>query len=406
MTRVSATGNGGSALLPDPERRVRHYPVISVDDHLIEPRDLFDGRMPWQHVADAPRIVEDDDGQEAWLFEGNRYPNIGLNAVVGRPKEDWAMDPARFDQMRRGCWDIEARIADMDVNGVWASLCFPSLIAGFAGTNFSRAQDQDLGLACVRAWNDWHHEEWASPYPDRIIPLQIPWLSDPVLAADEVRRNAERGFKAVSFPENPAHLKLPSLHSDHWDPFLAVCEETETVVCLHTGSSAWTAVSSPGAPLEQFATMFPVNAMAAAADWVWARIPLRFPDLRIALSEGGIGWVPMLLDRLDYVLTHSGTGGDGRWDGDFSPSDALRRNFWFCTIDDPSTLAARYRIGVDHIMVEVDYPHADSSWPDTQELLARRFRDIPADEAALMTHGNAAELFRHPLPPADWMADA
>jgi predicted TIM-barrel fold metal-dependent hydrolase len=397
MTHVS--GLGTAALLPDPTARERHYTVISVDDHLIEPADLFSGRMPVALMNDAPRIVEDDSGAQAWLFEGNSYPNIGLNAVVGRPRDQWSMDAARFDEMRRGCWDVDARIADMDLAGIWASLCFPSLIAGFAGTNFSRAKDQDLGLACVRAWNRWHHEAWAGPHPERIIPLQIPWLSDPVVAAEEVSRNAALGFKALSFPENPAHLRLPSMHSEHWDPLLRACEETETVLCLHTGSSAWTAVMSPGAPLEQFSTMFPVNALAAAADWVWARIPLRFPRLKVALSEGGIGWVPMLLDRLDYVLTHSGSGGDNRWDGDLSPSEALRRNFWFCTIDDPSTLGARHRIGVDHIMVEVDYPHADSSWPDTQALLKQRFDGLPDDEVALMTHGNAAALFRHPLPP-------
>jgi hypothetical protein len=113
----------------------------------------------------------------------------------------------------------------------------------------------------------------------------------------------------------------------------------------------------------------------------------------------------MLLDRLDWVMDHSATGGDGVWAGDVAPSEALRRNFWFCTIDDPSTLAARHRVGVDHILVECDYPHADSSWPDTASLLADRFATVgvTADEAAAMTHLNAAALFDHPLPPEDWM---
>jgi predicted TIM-barrel fold metal-dependent hydrolase len=393
-------------LLPDPEPRRRRYPIISVDDHLIEPRDLFEGRMPARFAEAAPHVVEFEDGRQAWVYEGNLYPNMGLNAVVGRRKDMWTMDPTRFDEMRKGCWDIHARIADMDIAGVWASLCFPSLIAGFAGAVFSQSTDQELGLACVKAWNDWHHEVWAGTYPERVIPLQITWLSDPSLAAEEVRRNAARGFKALSFPELLVPLGLPSLYTGHWDPLLQACEETGTVICLHTGSSRWSAATSQGGPLELYTTLFPVNGFAAAVDWLWAGVPARYPRLNIALSEGGIGWVPMLLDRLDYIATHSGTGGGtggpGAWTGDVTPTEAVQRNFWFCMIDDPSTLGARERIGVDHIMVEVDYPHADSSWPDTQELLVERFAAVSDDHARKMTYENAAQLFRHQPPPEGW----
>ena len=186
----------------------RHV-IVSVDDHLVEPAHLFEGRMPAALVDAAPRIEVADDGTEAWLFDGRRHPQIGLNAVVGRPKDEWSMEPANFDDMRRGCWDPEARLADMDVDGVWASLHYPSLIAGFCGSNFSRCSDPDLGLACVRAWNDWHLDEWVGPRTDRFIPLQLPWLSDPEVAAAEVRRNAERGFRAVSFLEQPVDMGLP-----------------------------------------------------------------------------------------------------------------------------------------------------------------------------------------------------
>jgi predicted TIM-barrel fold metal-dependent hydrolase len=389
-------------LLPDPTARPRNFTIISVDDHLIEPPDLFVGRIPAALAERAPRLTERDGGAQAWLYEGNLYPNVGLNAVVGRPQAEWTMEPARFDEMRKGCWDIHARIADMDAAGTWASLCFPSLIAGFAGVVFSRSRDPALGLACVRAWNDWHAEVWAGSYPERIIPLQITWLMDPAVAAEEIRRNAGRGFKAVSFPENPANLELPSVHTNYWDPVLRACEETETVVCLHTGSAAWSPSRSPEAPLEQATTLFPVSGMVATAEWLWARVPLRFPDLNIALSEGGIGWVPMLLDRLDYVMAHSGAGGAGVWDGDLSPSEAVQRNFWFCSIDDPTALRVRDRIGVERIMVETDSPHADSSWPDTQDLLGERLGSLSPPEIDKITHLNAAKLFRHPLPPASW----
>ena len=187
------------------------------------------------------------------------------------------MEPARFDEMRPGCFDIDARVADMDLAGIWASLCFPSLVAGFCGSVFSRADDKALGLACMRAWNRWHPEVWAGTHPDRIIPLQLPWLDDVALAAAEVRDNAARGFMAVSFPEFPAQLGYPSIFTDHWDPFFAACQETGTVVCLHTGASAWAPLPSPGPPFELLPTVFPVNALLAAGEWLWSGVPVRFP---------------------------------------------------------------------------------------------------------------------------------
>jgi predicted TIM-barrel fold metal-dependent hydrolase len=222
------------------------------------------------------------------------------------------------------------------------------------------------------------------------------------VAAAEVRTNAARGFKAVSFPEFPAQLRLPAIYSRQWDPFFAACEETGTVVCLHTGSSQWAPIPSPSPPFELFPTLFPVNALIAASEWLWSGVPVRFPDLAIAMSEGGIGWVPMLMDRADYVLSHSASGTDStNWPSELRPSEVLRRNFWFCSIDDPSTVPMRHVIGVDHIMVESDYPHADSSWPDTQQVLTDAWGSLPDDELRAVAGGNAARLFRHPLPPQD-----
>ena len=232
------------------------YRIVSVDDHLIEPPDLFDGRMPAALAERAPHIVTGDDGRQAWVYEGGSYPNIGLNAVIGRPKHEWSMEPANFDEMRRGCWDIDARVQDMDLAGIEASVCFPSLIAGFSGAVFARSQDPVLGEACVRAWNAWHHEVWAGTHPGRMIPTQITWLADPLVAAAMVRENAELGFRALSFAEFPSKLGLPSLHGGHWDPLLAACEETETVVCLHTGSSSWAPVPSDDPPFELLPTLF------------------------------------------------------------------------------------------------------------------------------------------------------
>lgn len=299
--------------------------------------------------------------------------------------------------MRPGCYDVDARVADMDVNGVWASVNFPSQITGFCGRVFFGAVDADLGAACVRAWNDWLFEEWHQAHPERIVPLGIAFLADPAEAAAEIRRNADRGFTAVALPERPHAVGLPSLWDrGHWDPILEACVDTATVVCLHVGSSGMPPIP-PGAPALQLgATLFGQLSLAACAEWLWSGYPLRLPDLRIAMSEGGIGWVAMLLDRLENVVDRSGYGLG--WE--VAPAEVLARNFWFCTLDDPSTIDTRHRIGVEHIMVETDYPHGDGTWPDTQEVLRSCWGHIPTGELRKMCSENAAALFRHPLPAA------
>jgi predicted TIM-barrel fold metal-dependent hydrolase len=296
--------------------------------------------------------------------------------------------------MRRGCWDIEARIKDMDINGVWASLNFPSMVTGFCGRVFSQADDPELGLAVTRAWNDWFYEEWYLAHPDRIIPMGITFLSDPVIAAEEIRRNAERGFRSVTLPERPHRLGFPSIFTGYWDPIIEACVETDTVVSLHVGSSGMADMAPDGPNVQLGATLFGQMSLSACAEWLWSGYGMRYPELKIAMSEGGIGWVAMLLDRLDNIVDRSGYGIG--WD--IRPADVLKRNFWFCTIDDPSTIDTRYRIGVDHIMVETDYPHGDSTWPDSQAVIEKYWGHLPTEELRLLTHLNAARLYRHPLP--------
>ena len=381
--------------LPEPPPRTVKYTVISVDDHVVEPRHTFEGRLPAALQARAPQIVETSKGHEVWEFEDRRYTQVGMNAVAGRRPETVKLEPFRFDQMRPGCYDVDARVRDMDINGVWASVNFPSQITGFCGAVFFGIPDRELGAACTRAWNDWLFEEWYEPHPDRIVPLGITYLGDPRLASDEIRRNAERGFTSVTFPERPHAIGLPSLwERDHWDPIIEACSETGTVISLHVGSSG-VHEAPPGAPRQQLsATLFGQLAMTACAEWLWSGYPVRHPDLNIAMSEGGIGWVAMLLDRLDYIVDRSGYGRG--WED--RPAEVVKRNFWFCTLEDASTIDTRERIGAENIMVEVDYPHGDSTWPNTQLVLEKAWGHIPAGELRGMCSENAAMLYRHRLP--------
>jgi predicted TIM-barrel fold metal-dependent hydrolase len=382
--------------LPEPPPRDVKYTVISVDDHVVEPAHTFEGRLPAALQDRAPRIVETPEGHQVWEFEGGRYTQVGMNAVAGRRPETVKLEPFRFEHMRPGCYDVDARIADMDVNGVWGSVNFPSQITGFCGRVFFAAGDRELGLACVRAWNDWLFEEWHEPHPDRIVPLGITYLADPARAVAEIERNAARGFTSVTFPERPHNIGLPSLWDrDHWDPIIAACAATGTVISLHVGSSGLPAYP-PGAPsLQLGATLFGQQSLGACAEWLWSGYPVEHPDLKIAMSEGGIGWVAMLLDRLDNIIDRSGYGLG--WDD--RPADVLRRNFWFCTIDIPSTMSLREHIGIDHICLESDYPHADSTWPDTQLNAVAGLRDFTPTEVRKVTWENASHLFRHPVPP-------
>jgi predicted TIM-barrel fold metal-dependent hydrolase len=303
----------------------------------------------------------------------------------------------RFDDVRRGTWDIGSRIADMDVDGVYASLNFPSAL-GFGGVRLAMLDDPEFVLALVRAYNDWHLEEWAGFRPDRIIPCQIPYLFDADVAAGEIRANAERGYHTVTFPDLTHLIGLPSLSTDYWDPLWTACEETGTVVSIHACSGGMANKVDPNTSISSLGVFFGVaQSIQPAIEWVYAAIPERFPEMKICLSEGGIGWVVGLMDRLDH---ESARNVPGRWlQG--TPKELLLRNFVFCMLDDPTTLRLlRHEIGVERIVLETDYPHSDSSWPNSQEKWRRQLEGIPADEVERMAWRNASELFHHPVPAA------
>ena len=313
--------------------------LVSVDDHVVEPPHLFDGRLPAKYEDLAPQFITRDDGTNAWVFEGQQATNVALNAVAGRPPEEYGMEPTSFAELRAGCYDIDERVKDMDANGVLGSLCFPSF-PQFCGQYFARAEDKDVALAMIRAYNDWHIEDWCGSHPGRFIPCVLPVMWDAQALADEVRRTARMGAHAVTFSENPSKLGYPSFHSDSWDPFWAACSDENVVVCLHIGSSSQLVITAPDAPIDCLITLTPMNIVQAAADLVWSPVLRKFPDLKIALSEGGIGWIPYFLERIDYNYRrhHAWTGQDF---GDRLPSEVFDEHILTCFIDDKFGIASR-----------------------------------------------------------------
>jgi predicted TIM-barrel fold metal-dependent hydrolase len=365
--------------------------LVSVDDHLVEPPGLFEGRMPVKYAEAAPRVEHTSDGSDVWVFNDVVIPNVGLNAVAGRPKEEYGVEPTAFDEMRPGCFDVDERIKDMDAGGVLGSMNFPSF-PGFSGRLFAACEDKGLALAVVQAYNDWHIDEWCGRYPGRFIPMALPVLWDADLAAAEVRRVAGKGCHSITFTENPATLGYPSFHSDFWDPLWRAVVDEGVVVSIHLGSSGQLAVTAPDAPVDVMITLQPMNICQAAADLLWSRVIKEFPDIRFALSEGGTGWIPYFIDRLDrtYEMHHLWTGQDF---GDRLPSEVFREHFLTCFIADPIGVQLRHLIGVDNIAWECDYPHSDSSWPGAPEELAQVAADVPDDELAKISHENACRWY-------------
>jgi predicted TIM-barrel fold metal-dependent hydrolase len=365
--------------------------LISVDDHLVEPPDMFEGRLPAKFAERAPRVIRKPDGSDVWVFNGTEIPNIGLNAVAGRPKEEYGVEPTAYTEMRPGCYDIHERIKDMSAGGVLASMCFPSFPA-FSGRLFAAAEDKGLALATVQAYNDWHVDTWCAAYPGRFIPMALPVLWDAELAATEVRRMAAKGVHSITFTENPATLGYPSFHESYWDPLWKALVDENVVLSIHLGSSGKLAITSPDAPVDVMITLQPMNICQAAADLVWSRIPKQFPDIKIALSEGGTGWIPYFLDRLDrtYEMHHLWTGQDF---GNQLPSDIFRKHFLTCFIADPVGVQLRHLIGMDNISWECDYPHSDSSWPTSAEELAAVTAGVPDDEINKITCENAMRWY-------------
>jgi hypothetical protein len=367
--------------------------LVSVDDHVCEPPDMWNEFVPRKWKDRAPRLVHKADGSDVWVFEGQQIPNVGLNAVAGRPPEEYGMEPTALDQLRPGCYDIDARIDDMDVNGVLGSLCFPS-VPGFVGELFGRQPDKELAQVMAQAYNDWHVDAWCGKYPGRFVPLAIPMLWDPQLMAAEVRRLARKGCHAMTFPDTPGGLGRPSIHSETWEPFWQACDETGTVVCIHIGSGTGMNLQDPNAPVEIMIASTPISLFNCATELVFSTFLRRYRNLKVALSEGGTGWVPYFLERADYVYEHH-----RRWTlqsfGDRKPSDVFREHVITCFIDDAVGVRNRDLIGVDNLTWECDYPHSDSTWPEAPEILWRSLKGVPDAEIDKITHLNVMKHFQY-----------
>ncbi|MDH1209530.1 amidohydrolase [Pseudomonas chengduensis] len=366
--------------------------LVSVDDHAIEPAGAFDRHMPERFKGLQPR-VEQHGGRDVWVFEGQATGYMGLNSVVGRPKEEYGMEPLGYEHMRRGTWDIKARVDDMSANGILGSICFPTF-PGFAGQRFQNHPNRDVSLAAIQAYNDWHLHDWCNAAPGRFIPLMlVPWW-DMQAAAAEVTRLAKLGVHALSFSDNPALHGFPSIHSDYWDPLWKACADNNVVICCHIGTGIKAEHASDLSPIDAWITSMPISIANSAADWIWAPMWKKFPDLRMALSEGGIGWIPYLLERADFTHRHHHAWTNADFGGK-KPSDIFRKHFITCFIEDDFGLRNLPDVGEDMVTWECDYPHSDCTWPHSPEVAWESLKRLPKAAIDKVTHLNAMREFSY-----------
>ena len=362
--------------------------LVSVDDHIAEPATMFDAHVPAKYRHLAPRVVTDDRGVEQWWYGDVRGRNLGLNAVAGKPPEMYNIDASRYDEMRPGCYDVHERVRDMNAGGQLAGLNFPNF-TGFSGQVLNQGPDRAVNEIMIRAYNDWHLDEWCGAYPGRFIPCGVLPLFDVELAAAEVRRLAAKGCHAVTFSENPQALNMPSIHSGYWDPLFAACCETETVLCCHLGSSSRSAMSSTDAPAGVNISLSSAASVYTLVDLLWATFWARFPTLKFSLTEGDIGWIPYFLWRCEHVRDrHLG------WtQHDFSqtggPTQIFRDHILVCFIKETVGPELLDHFEIDNVCWESDFPHSDGTWPNAPEELITTLAGIPDEQINRISHENA-----------------
>jgi len=396
--------------------------IVSVDDHVVEPPHVWQTWLPEKHRERGPRVErkkwgeithlpgaryemsEDPDGiwGDAWYLDGRqiyvqkRFVAIPLDAtpdgdLTRFDRTKMVMTPVTYDEMRPGCYDRDARMVDFENNWTDGSLPFPTF-PRFCGQTFYEANDKELGLACVKAYNDWMIEEWCAPSGGVNIPLCLIPLWDVDLAVAEVTRNAARGARAICFSEIPTHLGLPSIHTGYWDPLFAVCEETRTVLCMHIGSSSKMPAASPDAPPSTDIMLSFNNSMASLADYMFSGVLVRFPALKLAYSEGQIGWIPYALERADNTWEYHSNWTRAKETIPEPPSTYYRGRIFGCFTNDVHGVASIDAVGEDNICFETDYPHTDTTWPFTRDDVERMTASLTDEQRYKVLRGNAIRM--------------
>jgi predicted TIM-barrel fold metal-dependent hydrolase len=369
------------------------YPIIDADAHVYEPADVWQERVPAALRARAPKVIPTADG-DVWSFnDGERVRPLGLMAAAGASYLDFRPSGLTYASIRRGHFVAEARLADMDADGIHAQLLYPSVCEEGARMF---GDDPALQHACVRAYNDWLLEFCAAA-PQRLFGHAIMPATGVQDAVAELERALRHGYRGVLISTFPNGSVEPSAADD---PFWSRVQEAEVPVALHIGSfhadgPVQRRSFDPAAVLPRACiSKSGANTVPLVARMLFSGIFERFPRLEVLLVEANIGWIPAMLEQTDDMFLRY------RWFTRTAdslptmPSRVFHRNIWATFMVDTVGIELRHRLNVDHLMWSTDYPHTGTDWPNSRTTIERLFRGVPGDEVKKMLHTNCKTLYK------------
>jgi predicted TIM-barrel fold metal-dependent hydrolase len=366
------------------------YMLISSDSHIIEPADLWEQRIDRKFRDRAPRLVHEAYADQ-WYAGGVRFGNIGINQQAGvrfETPEQLTVE-GRMATVPRGGVDPHAHVLDMDTDTVAGGVLYPS-----QGLTVYRIPDGLLLSAIFRAYNDWL-ADFCQPYPHRLKGIAMLNVDDIKDAVGELDRAATRGLAGVMIPIRPLEHRY-----DHplYEPLWAAAQDLAMPLSLHVGTRRWQPGMDPNAPslsrdvVETSNREYEVREAIAAM--IFGGVFERYPQLKVGAVEFEVAWAPYFMSRMDDVYTARAVGVSGRrFKHDALPSDFFRQHIFLSFQEDALGIELRSHIGIENLLWASDYPHAESTFPRSREIVDRILQGVPETEQIQIAGANTAQLY-------------
>jgi predicted TIM-barrel fold metal-dependent hydrolase len=368
---------------------------ISVDEHVQEHPEVWTKRLSREKWGERiPHVEKNSTGAEYWMVDGRKISLDGV-ADCGAAMTDRTRNPQHWSEVPASVYDPEERLKVMDAAGIDSAVLYPT-VAGVGGENFGRIEDEELELACVRAYNDWLLEEWAS-VSDRFIPQCLAPLFPIDAAVQEIRRCVKNGHRGVIYPSVPMELRdVPHINDSAYDPLWATCQDLGVPICFHAGASSAIQIPAYEGYSPTIAAAFqaitrPASSVSVLVNLLISKILMRFPHLKVVLAESGLGWGAYLLEYTDYQAKGDQLPQNGY---DLMPSELFRRQCYLVGWYDQASLRVRRYIGTENILWSSQFPLATSTWPNTRDALANSFASVDENDRQKILWENAARLYK------------